>query len=347
MKRALLIKTKNLGDSVILTSSISALSDDYLVDVYCKEDSVEIFRNCDLVNEIFFESKSDKFLKKVAKYFCILKKLSTNRYDVLVNYGDDWRGAILARLIKPSLAVARQSRKRGGFWGKSFHVLAKNPDSRRHAAEQDLDLLRAASLYSNPIAPRYNLCVDSQLVSDVKNIFSLSSQRPLIVIHAVSRWKFKEIPILIWSRLVFKLVENGYCVVLSGASSDSLVNNNIAKNVSSANVYVANNFSISQTLALYSLAKCLISVDSMSVHAASAVGIPVVGIYGPTNEDNWRPWRVPHRVVVADNQFYDYAFSCRPCGLDGCGGGKKSACLNVINEDSIYESMLALLKQDL
>mgnify|MGYP002393159792 CR=1 FL=1 len=40
-------------------------------------------------------------------------------------------------------------------------------------------------------------------------------------------------------------------------------------------------------------------------------------------DKEWGPWNVAHRVVSAD-------FSCRPCGLDGCGGSKVSECLTTL-----------------
>jgi heptosyltransferase-3 len=345
MKKALLIKSKNLGDSVILTSSIVALSKNYLIDVYCKEDSVQIFRNCNYVNQIFFDSKDVNFLRRILNYIKSLKKIKDNRYDLLVSFGDDWRGAVIARWGGVGFSVCRHSRKRGRFWKSSFDLLAKNSDSRRHAAEQDVDLLRVAGLYAEPIAPTYKLNVQDQALEQVKRAFTALSNRNTIVIHATSRWKFKEISNHVWSRLIDKLIKDGFDVALSGSESDYAQNCEIVKNIHSEKIFVAQSFSIDQTLALYSMAKCLISIDSMAVHAASALGIPVVAIFGPTNEDNWRPWRVHHRVVTADVHLDGFSFSCRPCGLDGCGGSKTSYCLRIIDEERIYTNLLALLEE--
>ena len=66
--------------------------------------------------------------------------------------------------------------------------------------------------------------------------------------------------------------------------------------------------------ALVAAARLLIGVDSMPVHLASAVGTPVVVLFGPSGDVEWGPWRVPHRIVTAP-------FPCRPCGNKGCGDG--------------------------
>jgi heptosyltransferase-3 len=46
---------------------------------------------------------------------------------------------------------------------------------------------------------------------------------------------------------------------------------------------------------------------------------------------------VPHRVVVSD------AHPCRPCGNDGCGGGKVSECLTTLPVDRVLAAARELL----
>jgi heptosyltransferase-3 len=46
---------------------------------------------------------------------------------------------------------------------------------------------------------------------------------------------------------------------------------------------------------------------------------------------------VSQRVVVSR------AHPCRPCGLDGCGGGKVSECLTSLRVDDVHAQFAALL----
>jgi heptosyltransferase-3 len=57
------------------------------------------------------------------------------------------------------------------------------------------------------------------------------------------------------------------------------------------------------------------------MHIAAAMQTPVVALFGPSGELEWAPWKVPHRIVASG------VHPCRPCGNDGCGGGKVSECL--------------------
>jgi heptosyltransferase-3 len=72
------------------------------------------------------------------------------------------------------------------------------------------------------------------------------------------------------------------------------------------------------------------------MHLAAAMGTPTVALFGPSGETEWGPWNVAHRVVTS-------AHSCRPCGLDGCGGGKVSDCLATLPVDAVYAAAQELL----
>ncbi|HET9651135.1 MAG TPA: glycosyltransferase family 9 protein, partial [Usitatibacter sp.] len=78
-------------------------------------------------------------------------------------------------------------------------------------------------------------------------------------------------------------------------------------------------------------------VDSAPMHIAAAMGTPVVALFGPSGEKQWGPWHVPHRVVGSDRH------PCRPCGNDGCGGGKVSECLTELEVDRVHAALNELL----
>jgi len=73
------------------------------------------------------------------------------------------------------------------------------------------------------------------------------------------------------------------------------------------------------------------------MHIAAAMGTPAVALFGPSGEHEWGPWRVPARVVVST------AHPCRPCGIDGCGGGKVSECLTTLPVERVLEAARDLL----
>jgi len=102
---------------------------------------------------------------------------------------------------------------------------------------------------------------------------------------------------------------------------------------------LAGKLSLKELGALTGQARIFIGVDSMPMHLAAAMGTPAVALFGPSGELQWGPWRVAHRVVASDRH------PCRPCGLDGCGGGKVSECLTTLPVEPVLHAAQQLLAQ--
>jgi heptosyltransferase-3 len=347
IKTALFLKTKNIGDSIILTSSIAALPKTFkYVDVMCLPESVSIFKMNPRVRNIFVIPRHLKGLQKLSSYYKIFKTLIHNRYDFLAQFSVDWRGALLARLLNADVSVAREVARRGSFWHQSFDFIASFKDN-RPVAEQDVDLLRVAKLYQKLEAPSYQLKAPQKNELKIKKWLQtqkISLKKNLIVIHASSRWKFKEIPTETWANIIDALKSKKIHVVLSG-SKDDLKTNQAILNRCKSKPMLTNNFSIEDTAALYKAADLVVTIDSMSTHLASAMKTPVVSIFGPTNDLNWRPWGVKYKVVAL-SKADDPTFACRPCGMDGCEGTKISQCLVQLKPEMILKSIQAILKKN-
>jgi heptosyltransferase-3 len=101
-------------------------------------------------------------------------------------------------------------------------------------------------------------------------------------------------------------------------------------------VNLSGQFSLKELAALTSRAKLFIGVDSAPMHLAAAVGTPCVALFGPSGDKEWGPWMVPSEIVTSDHP-------CRPCGFDGCGGGKVSECLTTIPADRVLAAVDRLL----
>ena len=339
------LKTKNIGDSIILTSAISALPKDYqYVDIVCLPESEPIFKMHPRVRHVFVIPRHLKGFSKVMAYIKFYQEITSYSYDLLAHFSNDWRGALLQRIFPAKLSVARRTHRRGQFWHQSFDILTESLDDIRPIAEQDVDLLRAVGLYGNVKAPSYLVKASINQKSKIKNWLSKHSvvlNKKLVVIHAPSRWKFKELPIATWANVIDKLKDRKFEVVLCGSKEDLLTNQAIYA-LCKVKPIITNNFSLEDTAALYSLAHLVLTIDSMSTHLASATQTPVISIFGPSNEKNWGPWGGKHRVIALTSQDAP-TFACRPCGQDGCEGSKISQCLVQMNPSMIIHEALKML----
>ena len=340
-KTALFLKTKHIGDSIILTSAIQALPEDFtFVDVVCLPESEQIFRMNPRVRNIYPIPREQKGLKKFIHYLNFIIQIKKNNYDLLAQFAEDWRGVFLAILLRPKISICRKSIRRGVLWHSFFDLTCNVIRNSRPSSEQDVDLLRKAGLFSLPIAPSYKIIPPAE---NLKNISSwlkkhaLSSEKKIVVIHAFSRWKFKQITLETWVEVIDYLNTKKIKVVLSGSKKDFNENLQIARKVQKR-VFMAENFDLNDTAALFKLSKVVISIDSMALHMSSAVETPTLALFGPTNELNWAPWKVKHSIIslnVSDSP----SFACRPCGQDGCGGSKISSCLTFIDSKRIIDEL--------
>ena len=339
------LKTKNIGDSIILTSAISALPKDYqYIDIVCLPESEPIFKMHPRVRHVFVIPRHLKGFSKVMAYIKFYQEITSYSYDLLAHFSNDWRGALLQRIFPAKLSVARKTHRRGQFWHQSFDILTESLDDVRPIAEQDVDLLRAVGLYGNVKAPPYLVKASINQKSKIKNWLSkhsVVSNKKLVVIHAPSRWKFKELPIATWANVIDTLKDKKFEIVLCGSKEDLLTNQAIYA-LCKMKPILTNNFSLEDTAALYSLAHLVLTIDSMSTHLASATQTPVISIFGPSNEKNWGPWGGKHRVIALTSKDAP-TFACRPCGQDGCEGSKISQCLVQMNPSMIIHEALKML----
>jgi heptosyltransferase-3 len=346
MRRALFLKTKHIGDSIVLTSAIAALPDDYIVDVLCFRDSAEIFQMSPRVRDVFVVPRHLNGWARLRQDWSNFRRMSSQGYDLLAQFSDDWRGSFISRVLRVKLSVARYSRKRPAFWTNAFSCIAKSTTTPRPAAEQDVDLLRRVNLYSGKEAPAYQLEVSEQYLEKVRKWLVLPTKvgrGKLVVIHAAARWKFKGLPNQTWAKVIDGLIDRGFIVVLSGSAADLEFNKSLIGFCETPPKLVTD-FTLPETSALVQLADLVISIDSMMIHLASALQTPVVALFGPTDDRVWAPWKVPHRVVAVSQQ-ESPSFVCRPCGLDGCGGSKTSQCLYAIAPSTILAATESLLNR--
>lgn len=139
--------------------------------------------------------------------------------------------------------------------------------------------------------------------------------------------------------LVNLLAAQNLPVVLT-AAPDSRELELIEKILRDVNVPVTNlsgQLSLKQLAALTRRAACFVGVDSAPMHIAAAMQTPVVALFGPSGEIEWGPWQAPHHIITSTHP-------CRPCGNDGCGGGKISECLTSLPVTRVMNAIQDLLR---
>ena len=278
----------------------------------------------------------------------LLRTLASRRYDLLVHLTEHPRGAWLTRLLRPRYAVARELPRAHWLWRTSFSHYYRLPRATpRHTVECNLDALRRLGL--QPAGGERRLVL-VPAAADEARADALLQEHGLqagqfIQLHPGSRWLFKCWTPEQYAALIDRLAADGRRIAITGAPDErerrlvDAILDGLTASVRASVADLTGAMSLRELSAFTRRARLFVGVDSAPMHIAAAVATPVVALFGPSGEIEWGPWQVPHRIVASADH------PCRPCGNDGCGGGKVSDCLTTLPVGRVHEAVIALLAE--
>ena len=348
VRRVLVIKLRHHGDVLLSSpvfSALKAAAPHVEIDALVYADTAEMLTLHPAIRRVHVidrKWKKQGVGHQLKQEWALLDTLRAARYDLVLHLTEHWRGAWLCRLLKPRWSLGQSTEGRGRFWKDSFsHMQPRLRHALRHTVEINLDALRRLGIQIGP--DRRLILVPGESaehrVAEHLSGFGLSGG-DFIHIHPASRWFFKCWPVEHMAALIERLQSDGHVVVLSAAPVEDeqrmigAIQSRLRKQVFS----LSGVLSLKEMAALTKAARLFVGVDSAPMHIAAAVGTPTVALFGPSGDLQWSPWSVPKRVLTS-------AHACRPCGLDGCGGGKVSECLSSLGPAQVFQAVQALLAE--
>ena len=232
-------------------------------------------------------------------YFRLLRNLRGAQFDLVVEFGpmQGW----MRRIVHP-----RQFRCLDFPLWQWLLPMGKRPWRERHAVSSYATLLTATERELLPPGPVLH-CTDIDRARMSRRL-ALLGEGPLLAVHpggegfrGMKRWpveRFAEVTRSLVGRL-------GACVVVLGGADEIELAQGFTSRVTGA-VSLAGSLTLGETVAVLERCSLFLGNDSAPLHMAGALGVPTVGIYGPTNPANFRP-RGPRVSVVRSS------LSCSPC----------------------------------
>ncbi len=348
LARALVVKLRHHGD-VLLASpvfgALAARAPRIEIDALVYDDTAPMLEGHPSIAELHVVGRSWKeegVFSRLAAERRLFAALRARRYDLIVHLSEHPRGAWLARTLGARYSVAPAMPGRGRFWRGSFtHFYGVPRNGRRHQVELNLDALRRIGVQPREDERRVVFVPGAAAAERVAQLLDAQGlpEYGFVHMHPASRWHFKCWPAESCAELIDRLASAGHRTVVTAApdSRETAFTDQIVKLSRSRPLDLAGRLSLKELGALSARARLFVGVDSMPMHLAAAMGAPTVALFGPSGELEWGPWRVAHRVVASDRH------PCRPCGLDGCGGGKVSECLTALPVAEVMDAVNALL----
>ncbi|MCC6355846.1 MAG: glycosyltransferase family 9 protein [Verrucomicrobiae bacterium] len=178
---------------------------------------------------------------------------------------------------------------------------AVRPDLGRHAVQVIAEILQSLGIPAPDPRPELHWPgAAEETVSALLGEHGIGGT-PFAVINPFSRWPTKEWPIARFQELARRFQrQTGAALVLTGGLAESERGTAFARGSEPARVVsFAGALDLPGLFCLLKRARLVVTVDSGPMHAAAAVGTPVVALFGPTLPERTGPWGPGHRVLQA------------------------------------------------
>lgn len=226
--------------------------------------------------------------KGLAAYFDIRKQLKGRCFDVLLHMQMSLRASMISLLVPTSIKIGFDKLR-----AKDMQWLFTNRKILHQEKQHVIDSLFG---FSEALGVQDHLYQwDIPVPEEARSYASqhLSSGKPVLVISPCSSMSYRNWNIARYAAVADYAIERyGMQVILTGGPSE--IEKRYGREISQAVRHDVNNLigmtNLKQLLAILSLAKAVISPDAGTAHMATAVNIPVIGLYATTNPDRARPY---------------------------------------------------------
>ena len=255
-----------------------------------------------------------------------IRALRAMRYDVVFDAQGLLKSAALARAARGARTVGFASPSLREPLARGFYSEAIDPAGATHVVEKNLALLRAVGIDAPEV--RFPLRRDPESASVRNAIEDLGGR--FAVLNPGGGWPNKRWPPERFGAVAAELARRHdvRSFVLWGPGDETLAD--AVAGASGGTARRAPRTTIADVVALLRRARLLVSGDTGPLHLATAVGTPIVGIYGPTDPARNGPLATSD-VCVSRNDVCE-CFHLRKCRA-------ARWCLETITVDEVVQAI--------
>jgi len=340
-RKILLARTDRLGDLVLTTPAIKAVREAYpdaYIAMIVRPYGELLVKDNPYLDEVIVYDKSGLH-RSVAATVCFALRLRKARFDRAVIFHPTNRMHIIAYIANIP--------RRIGYDSKLSFLLTdsiKNlkHEGKKHERDYTLDLLRALGIES--YEKELYVAVDSRARSSIEQILNshgIATKDRLVTLHPGASCVSKIWPSERFAKLADMLIEKHsikIAVIGGKEKRDIFCVESVKKFMRKEAIFFKGALDMRELAALLKRSMLFISNDSGPVHVATAVGTPVVDIFG-RNQPGLSPLRwgplgendiVMHKDVGCEGT----------CLAHNCN--KSFACLSAVSVDDIYTAIQSM-----
>lgn len=350
--KILLIKLRHHGDVLLTTPVIDALKQAYpnsQIDILVYAETAPVLRDNTQIHRIYTIDRQWKklgFRQHWQHERALYQALKSQKYDHIINFADQWRAAILVKLLgRPSIGYAFKKRDNALWRASHSQLLHHSGFEAEHMVQTNLAALQPFRLPAH-IIPRLRM--------DISDATRQSFHRKLrhqgwqgesyIAIHPGARWFFKCWDDDKMAQLLQKLLDNGHHLLLTAAPDEretTMLSNLLAQLTIPPNRHIwhfSGSLSIPELAAAIEGSRLFIGVDSLPMHITAALNTPQVALFGPSHVFRWRPYSDKAKIIWAG----DFGALPHP---DSINTNDETRLLSAIPVDAVWQAVQTQLGQ--
>ncbi len=334
IKKILFIKFGGIGD-VLLSSAVLPNLRSYFpeaeINVLTYKNCRDVFDDNPFINRVLtFELERDASLR-------LIRSIRKQNYDLIIDLFANPRTAIVTYFSRAKYRVGYAFKHRK--YAYNIPLVMDDVIGKMHNLDVNLEALKRIGI---PVATR-DLFLSITKYHDefalkyfkdnnIENSFK-------IAIPMAGGWESKKYKVKDYIKLI-KLFNEKYDVKFILTWGDEYEHRDsiqINKAVP-GNTYVIPDTSIRYLAAFFKNSNAVLSGDSGHMHIAAVTGVPVLGIFGPTDPLQQGPVGAMHRTITHSQ------LVCLNCALLDCQIG--NICMTELDKNKIIEAFLNMLEEN-
>ena len=323
IRKILFITLSNIGDCILTLPVLDALRSRYpgaSITVFCGTRPKVLFEHNPVVGDLIVFDKHGPLRDKIR----LVRALASRKYDLVV----DMRNSLLGLFLPARIRA----------WGTNpFAFCGAAHMKDRHASViSHLGIVDGAAVHS-PSLPVSE--PERKAALDLLKEAGVNQDERIVIVSAGARSIIKRWPAEKFVCLIDRIIEKYRVrVVLIGDQDDVPIGEYIARQCRYPVIDLTGRTTIFQAAALLQLGDLLITNDSANLHLASYLNVPVLAVFGPTDDNKYGPWSSRSSVVKKE-------IFCRPCCKAQCRF-KTLACMQLITTDDVFRQAARFLEPE-
>lgn len=329
IKKILVIKPRGIGDIVLSTIVLDNLKRhfsiakiDYLTENFAKY----TLKYNPLINKVISFSKKDFPLK-------VALNLRKEKYDLVIDLWSNPRSA--------QITFFSGAKYRAGFAYRgrkyAYNILGTSEKGNHHSAEHNLELLKSIGVPIHSKIIHYYTGEVERLFAEEFFTKHFSQNELVFGIIPSGGWDSKRCNKKKWVEICSAVIEKykGKILILWGPGDE--IDAEFIKENLNHNCILAPKSSLEQMAALIEKCNLVIANDSGPMHISAALGIPTLGIFGPTNPKAHGPYSKKSDYVIKED------LHCIICNKLVCP--YEHECMTQLNVNLVLQKVDLLLNE--